>query len=230
MNNQVIKLSFVIFIAGLILVLQASAQEYKGKVVGISDGDTFTLLTTNKARLKIRLAEIDTPENTQPYGTRAKQALSHLIFGKEVRVVQQDKDRYGRVVASVYLGNLWVNRQLVQEGMAWVYRKYSKNPELLKDEQKARVAMCGLWSLPITDQVPPWEWRNGKKPSTNKATPKLDLTASTKSTEEQKFTCGPKTRCSEMTSCEEVMFYLKECGISQLDRDKDGIPCEKLCL
>jgi len=41
--------------------------------------------------------------------------------------------------------------------------------------------------------------------------------------------CGNKHKCSEMKSCKEAYFYLKNCGITKLDRDKDGIPCENLC-
>lgn len=101
----------------------AYSQEYRGKVVGIADGDTFTLLTGDKRQLKVRLSEIDTPERAQPFGTRACQALSDLIFGKEVRVVQDDIDRYGRLVGKVYVGDTHVNRRLVRAGMAWVYRQ-----------------------------------------------------------------------------------------------------------
>ena len=80
----------------LVLLLTSSAfgGEISGKVIGIADGDTFTLLTTDKQQVKIRLAEIDAPESGQPYGNESKQALSDLIFGKDVRVVEQTTDRY----------------------------------------------------------------------------------------------------------------------------------------
>ena len=85
----------------LILVLALSsvvsyAADITGKVVAISDGDTLTVLTSGRQQVKIRLAEIDTPESKQPYGTRAEQALSDLAFGKQARIVVQDVDRYGR--------------------------------------------------------------------------------------------------------------------------------------
>ena len=215
----------------LFICLAACAQqpknEYKGRVVGISDGDTFTLLTAEKKQIKVRLSEIDTPESDQPFGTRAKQALSDLIFSKEVLVKEQDIDRYQRLVGHVYVGDVHVNRKMVQEGMAWVYRQYLKDQSLLKDEAQAKEAKKGLWSLPGTEQVPPWEWRRGNK------SPKQGRTHNSGSSKEsgnkQGFTCGSKTRCSEMTSCEEAQFYLKECGLSTIDGDKDGIPCERLC-
>ncbi|WP_295408776.1 thermonuclease family protein [uncultured Thiocystis sp.] len=60
----------------------ALADTLTGRVIGISDGDTFTLLTANQREVKIRLAEIDAPEKAQPYGTKSRQALSVLAYGK----------------------------------------------------------------------------------------------------------------------------------------------------
>ncbi|AHM63183.1 micrococcal nuclease [Flammeovirgaceae bacterium 311] len=103
-------------------------------MVGVSDADTFTLLTVDKKQIKVRLAEIDTPESSQPFGTRAKQMLSELIFNKDVRVTKTDTDRYGRLVGHVYLGGTHINKKMVQEGMAWVYRQYLQDKTLLMDE------------------------------------------------------------------------------------------------
>ena len=63
-----------------ILLSPAHAETLTGRVVGIHDGDTLTLLDAQKRQTKVRLAEIDTPESTQPYGSRSKQALSDLVF------------------------------------------------------------------------------------------------------------------------------------------------------
>ena len=126
-------------------------QESSGKVVGIIDGDTFTLLAPDKQQIKVRLSEVDAPEKDQPFGTLSKQALSDLIFSKDVLVVQDDIDRYERPVVQVYMSNIHVNRKMVQEGMAWVYRQYLKDETLLQDEQTAREAKRGLWSLPSTE-------------------------------------------------------------------------------
>ena len=78
-------------------------QESSGKVVGISDGDTFTLLTPDKQQLKVRLSEIDAPEKARPFGPHSRQALSDLFFSKGVLVVQDDIDRYGRAVGQIYV-------------------------------------------------------------------------------------------------------------------------------
>lgn len=213
-----IKLCFLL--GAFFLLNSAYSQEQRGKVVGISDGDTFTLLTKDKKQIKVRLAEIDTPERAQPFGTRARQALSDLIFSKEVLVIQYDIDHYGRLVGHTYINNIHVNRKMVQGGMAWVYRQYLKDQTLLQDEKEAREARRGLWSLPGTEQVPPWEWRKGNQSSTTKKKPAENNT---------KFKCGRKRFCKEMSSCEEAKYYLENCGLSRLDGDNDGVPCETLC-
>ena len=137
----------------------ASAAEIAGRVVGIADGDTLTVLDAGNRQIRVRLAEIDTPESGQPYGDRARQALSDLAFGKAVRVVVQDTDRYGRAVGRVHEGAVDVNAEMVRRGAAWVFRRYSDDPALLRLEAEARAARRGLWALPEAERTPPWEWR-----------------------------------------------------------------------
>ncbi len=61
----------------------------EGKVVGVSDGDTITVLTDGRESIRIRLAEIDAPEKSQAFGQRSKQSLSDMVFSKTVRVEQR---------------------------------------------------------------------------------------------------------------------------------------------
>lgn len=137
----------------------ADAADLSGRVVGIADGDTLTLLTADKRQVRVRLAGIDTPERAQPYGSRARQELSELAFGKEAEVAVQDTDRYGRTVGRVQAGGVDVNAELVRRGAAWVYRRYNRDPSLPALEADARAAGRGLWALPEAQRVPPWEWR-----------------------------------------------------------------------
>ncbi len=74
-----------------------ATETHVGKVVKVADGDTLTLLTDGR-QIKVRLAEIDTPEKGQPFGNKAKQALAEMVFGKQVKVIVVDVDRYGRTV------------------------------------------------------------------------------------------------------------------------------------
>ena len=105
----------------LLLTLTTSAFEFTGKVVGVADGDTITVLH-NKQQHKIRFQHIDCPESTQAFGAKAKQALSEKVFGKTVTVKWDEMDRYKRILGDVYLGKRWINAEMVQNGMAWHYK------------------------------------------------------------------------------------------------------------
>ena len=142
----------------LALAVASAAGSVTGRVVGITDGDTLRAVVDG-VETRIRLAEIDTPERGQPWGTKAKDALAALAFGKMIRIVVVDVDRYGRTVAKLYVGRRYINAEMVRAGNAWVYRKYSRDPALLDMEAEARAARRGLWALPEADKVPPWEWR-----------------------------------------------------------------------
>jgi endonuclease YncB( thermonuclease family) len=142
-----------------VLLPAATAAEITGRVLSIADGDTLTVLDQARHQTRIRLAEIDTPESHQPYGSRAKQALSELAFGKDVRVVVVDIDRYGRTVGRIYAGSIDISAEMVRQGAAWVYRKYNHDPSLLRLEQEPQQARRGLWALPEAERTPPWEWR-----------------------------------------------------------------------
>jgi len=125
--------------------------------VGIADGDTLTVLTASKQQHKIRLAEIDAPEKSQPFGTTSKQSLSDLCFGKEAEVRPHAIDRYKRTVARVTCAGIDANAEQVNRGMAWVYRRYAKDHDLYVLEHGAKVGKRGLWA--DSSPTPPWQWR-----------------------------------------------------------------------
>jgi len=220
----------ILFLLSILLAIPCFgfAASFTGKVVKVSDGDTIQVLKDGKA-VKIRLAEIDCPEighgrkrPGQPYGKAAKQFALNLVSSKTVRIDVITKDRYGRLVGKVVLANGSIlNKLLVEVGLAWVYRRYAKDPVLFDLEVKAKTAERGLWSDP--NPVPPWKWRHGagwgEKASSSKTNP---ISAAN-------GRCGQKWHCKEMVSCEEAIFFLTQCGVSSLDRDKDGVPCESLC-
>lgn len=136
----------------------------EGKVVGISDGDTITVLIEGNRTMKVRLYGIDCPESRQAFGRRAKQFTSAYVFGKHVRVNIADTDRYGRTVGIVTTrdgGNL--NRALLAAGLAWVYPKYCRRSfcnDWRSVEASARAARKGLWA--DKSPVPPWQFRKSK--------------------------------------------------------------------
>ena len=132
---------------------------YPARVMGVTDGDTVTVLRADRTQVRVRLHGIDAPENGQDFGMKAKQALSGMAFGKDVTVREVEKDRYGRTVAEVILPDgRSLNQEMVSQGMAWWYRQYAPNDrELSRLESEAKAASRGLWSQ--AKPTPPWEWR-----------------------------------------------------------------------
>lgn len=108
----------------------------------------------------MRLADIDAPEKGQPFGARAKAALSTLVYSQEVRVIDRGSDRYGRTLGLVMGVTGEANEAMVRDGLAWVYRRYSSRADLLAAEAVAREERRGLWSLP--SPTPPWQWRHDR--------------------------------------------------------------------
>lgn len=143
----------------MFLFVPSSCWSWQGKVVGVSDGDTITVMHEGKGE-KIRLYGADCPESHQDFGSRAKQFTSDKVFGKMVDIDPVDKDRYGRTVGIVGVDGQILNRALIEAGLAWLYEQYCKRPECAEWRQvqeKARTSKVGLWS--VSNPVPPWEFR-----------------------------------------------------------------------
>ncbi len=136
------------------------AETLRGQVVTVFDGDSFILLVGD-AQIGIRMVEIDTPEVGQDWHDEAGRALRRKILRQAVAVDIVDRDRYGRLVGKVWLGERDINREMIVEGHAWAYRQYLRDESLLEDEAAAREATLGLWAL--ADPLPPWRWRHQQR-------------------------------------------------------------------
>ena len=131
------------------------------KVVSITDGDTFTAINKDNLQLKIRVYGIDAPEKKQAYGSKSKDYLSSLIFGKNITIDVQSKDRYGRYVANVYSPDgKDVSLLMIHEGMAWHSTQYDNNRIYDEAQEVAKKAKRGLWA--DSSPVAPWEFRPNK--------------------------------------------------------------------
>ncbi|ELZ4142070.1 thermonuclease family protein [Salmonella enterica] len=130
--------------------------DFAGPVIAILDGDTIDVLI-DRQPVRVRLAQIDAPEKRQAFGTRSRQALSALVFRQSVTVADAGRDRYGRVLGTVYVSGVNVNAEMVRQGMAWVYRQYATDRSLFALEDEARAGRRGLWADP--SPVPPWQFR-----------------------------------------------------------------------
>jgi len=137
------------------------AGEFSGRVVGVMDGDTITVHVGLEQR-RVRLAGVDAPEKGQAFGQRSKQALSQMIFGREVTVVSTGRDRYERTLGIVRLmDGSSANERLVENGWAWHYTRYSNDRRLSALESRARAARRGLWADPRP--VAPWDFRKAHR-------------------------------------------------------------------
>ncbi|MDN0076566.1 thermonuclease family protein [Crenobacter sp. SG2303] len=158
--------------AGLVLLLAllaylapaGQADQINGRVVAVADGDTITVLDAVQVEHKVRLAFVDAPERTQPFGQQAKAALSARLHGREVRVDVIDRDRYGRSVGQVWRNEGDVNLAQLLDGYAWHYRQYAKKSQSSHDferyaaaQEEARQEQRGLWM--DTEPTPPWQFR-----------------------------------------------------------------------
>ncbi len=138
-----------------------ASGSFTGKVVGVTDGDTVKVLLEGR-EVRVRLDGIDCPEKRQAFGSRARQATSGMVFGREVTVQVSGRDRYGRTLGEVLLqGGVSVNRTLLREGLAWWYWKYSSDTSLGALERDAREARRGLWA--DANPVAPWAFRRARR-------------------------------------------------------------------
>ena len=150
----------------LLLSPSVNAENFTGKIVGVADGDTVTLLDNSNTQYKIRLSGIDAPEKKQAFGQRSKQNLSDLVFSKTVDADCTKKDRYQRWICKIIVNGIDVNLQQIKDGMAWHYKAYQKEQsEIDRDvysdaEEVARVVNKGLWS--DTEPQAPWNFRRLK--------------------------------------------------------------------
>ena len=132
----------------------ASANTINGKVVGVSDGDTITVLDGSKTQHKIRLSGIDAPEKAQPFGQVSKEHLSALVFGKQVTVETDKTDKYGRNIGRVLVNGTDANLAQIKAGLAWHYKEYAKEQpaadraSYASAETQARASVQGLWRDP----------------------------------------------------------------------------------
>ena len=156
------KIQIVLLALTLTFSLTTHAETIEGRVVGVSDGDTLTVLDAGNTQFKIRLAAIDAPEKAQAFGQRGKEKLSDICYGKQASVTVVDTDRYGRTVGEVVCDGTNANEAMIKSGFAWVYRKYAKGyGHLYAFEDEAKASKRGLWADP--NPTAPWEWRKAKR-------------------------------------------------------------------
>lgn len=144
-----------------------AADSLKGRVVGVSDGDTITVLDAGNRQYKIRLAGIDAPESHQAFGQKSKANLSALVFNRQVVAQCTKTDKYRREICKVLVDDIDANLEQVRTGMAWWYRHYAKEQSRQDQEAyeaaefNAKIRRTGLWA--DKNPMPPWDFRKSGK-------------------------------------------------------------------
>ncbi|GAA5100507.1 thermonuclease family protein [Chryseobacterium ginsengisoli] len=152
------KLIYIVFLFVSALIF----SQVKGKIIKIKDGDTVVVLLSDKTQETLRLAEVDCPENSQPFGKNAKKFTSSQVFGKNVTFYKVNKDRYGRTIAKIFYGNdKYLSKEIIKAGFGWWYFKASKDTELQKIQNKAKEKKLGLWV--DKNAVSPWDFRKNRR-------------------------------------------------------------------
>jgi endonuclease YncB( thermonuclease family) len=157
----------LLIVASLLVANISSADSLQGRVVGIADGDTVTVLDNFNTQWKIRLMGIDAPEKKQAFGNKSKQHLTDLVFNKEVMVEYSKQDRYGRTVGKIVVDGIDANLEQVKAGLAWHYKKYQieQSPEdrvlYAHAEDQSKADKRGLWF--DKDPIAPWDFRKQQK-------------------------------------------------------------------
>jgi len=158
MKQSKIVLWFVFLLSIVACEDFAFNEVYEGKVVKVLDGDSINIIQQGK-EVRIRLAEIDAPERNQPFWKQSRKALEDYVSGKTVSVEEFDRDQYGRIVGHIYINDIWVNGELVQQGYAYVYDRYAVSKKLFQYQAQAEKNNVGIWKLPESQRIKPWDWR-----------------------------------------------------------------------
>jgi endonuclease YncB( thermonuclease family) len=146
----------------------AACADLTGRVVSVADGDTLTVLVGSR-QVRVRLWGIDAPERGQPWSRRSREALAARAMHRDASVATRGTDGYGRTLARVAVDGVDLGEAQLRDGMAWVYRRYSKDRAMIALEDDARAGRRGLWGT--RDPEPPWAWRERKGTGSGRRAP-----------------------------------------------------------
>lgn len=138
-----------------------SSQEVSIYVIKVKDGDSLIVRGKDKKELEVRLFGIDAPELDQPYGKQSRNALTKLAFKQSLKMQVIDTDKYERAVVTLSNDKFNLNQKMLEQGHAWLYRKYQSDNVWIELENSAKRSKRGLWKF--ARPVAPWEWRQRKR-------------------------------------------------------------------
>jgi endonuclease YncB( thermonuclease family) len=147
---------------------ESSQSLINGVVIKVKDGDSLVIRDDQNQEHQLRLAFIDAPEYSQPFGSEARSNLDRWVYRKRVQAQLMDSDRYQRKVVVLHLGSTDINSEQIKAGFAWHYQHFAKGKQSSADfehyqrlEQQARQARIGLWQE--AQPVAPWDYRKAHR-------------------------------------------------------------------
>jgi endonuclease YncB( thermonuclease family) len=161
-RRNVMRCSSAMLLAYSVLHIGLAQADFSGRVVHVQDGDTLTILSSEKKQIKVRLNGIDAPERGQPFGTRATESLRQMCGGQLAHTVDLGRDRYGRTIGRVTCAGMDASEEQVRRGMAWVFTRYvAPDSPLYGVQHQARAGRMGLWA--DASPTAPWDWRASQR-------------------------------------------------------------------
>jgi endonuclease YncB( thermonuclease family) len=204
-------------------------QTFAGKVVSVTDGDTYDVRRPGGQLVTVRLWGVDAPESDQPGGSAATRAARQLIGGARAEVEVVEIGSYGRAVARLEAGGSDLGAMLIRHGHGWHYNRYAPGAtEYARLERQARNANRGLWSR--SGPIPPWDWRDGVRNRTRREATRREAPAASGLPYDPD---GPDRDCGDFSTHEVAQRFFEAAGgpaqdPHRLDGDGNGVACESL--
>ncbi len=156
------NMQYLVLVLTAITLSCASSEKLsevvKGKVIHVVDGDTYDLLAPDSSKIRIRMEGIDAPEKGMPYYQVAKEYLKEKCLLKNVKIIINDTDDNGRLIAYTFLNDgSELSHEMIRAGLAWHFKKYNSDSTLAILEEEAKASKLKVWSEP--HPMPPWENR-----------------------------------------------------------------------
>ncbi len=206
-------------------------RSVEGVVSKVHDGDSLWIKPQAQPPIVVRLRDIDAPELCQSWGEEAQRALSELALGKPAVLYTFGRDSHGRTLGKVQVDDVDLARRMVEDGNAWSIRSRWDLGPLVKQERMAKALGRGLHSRAGAE--PPWKFRATHGPCTmgeaavNPVAHRVAAQPGPASPPAVPYRCDGRTRCTQMSSCEEAKFFLANCPGAKMDGNRDGVPCQK---
>lgn len=210
----------------------------QGTVTTVGDGDSLRFEVKGQVPLVVRLRDIDAPELCQPWGAEARAALSEMTLNKPATLQTSGRDEHGRALGVLRVDGADIGARMVEDGHAWSIRTRWDQGPLVRQERMARALARGLHAAGGAVQPRDFRSTHGPCDAVVGAMPALPVAAAPERAQRSgpaggaaalvvAYRCDGRTRCAQMRSCDEAMYFAAHCPGVTMDGNRDGVPCER---